>query len=222
MNTPMETASNAVHTFDPDRVAALETRSWRQYYDRDWLGMFRTLVALHREQFSLSHLGALLATLSASRAARTFAPLESSDPDRARQQLVPYYRRARVALGSAASAETLAAREVDYWIVHRRLAIQRKANPAAADPDALDDIQPMVDAFARLHAALFNSTPADTRPSAEYRALAAKAVDRITGGYSDDIPADWARTEDYLRRAYRAVAAVVEARPIRPQAEVTP
>ena len=106
MNTPMETASNAVHTFDPDRVAALETRSWRQYYDRDWLGMFRTLVALHREQFSLSHLGALLATLSASRAARTFAPLESSDPDRARQQLVPYYRRARVALGSAASAES--------------------------------------------------------------------------------------------------------------------
>jgi len=211
-----------VRVFDPDRIARLETESWRAYYDRAWLKMARVLVTLHREQFGLSRWRALLVTLRSSRAAIAFAPLQDNDPDKARRLLVPYYREVRRALGSAAGAATLAEREIDYWIVHRQLAIARKANPAASDPDALDDIQPMVDAFARLHAALFNSTPEEMRASAEYRALAAKAVDRITGGYSDDIPADWARTEDYLRRAYRAVVAVVEARPIQPQAEVTP
>jgi len=211
-----------VPVFDPDRIARLETESWRAYYDRAWLKMARVLVTLHREQFGLSRWRALLATMRSSRAAIVFAPLQNNDPDKARRLLVPYYREVRRALGSAADAETLAAREIDYWIVHRQLAIARKANPAASDPDALDDIEPMVATFARLHAALFNSTPADMRASAEYRALAAKAVDRITGGYSDDIPADWARTEDYLRRAYRAIAAAVEARPAARQAEVTP
>ncbi len=211
-----------VRIFDPDRVAQLETESWRAYYDRAWLKMARVLVTLHREQFGLSRWGALRATMRSSRAAIAFVPLQNNDPDKARRLLVPYYREVRRALGSAADAETLAAREIDYWIVHRQLAIARKANPPASDPDALDDIEPMVATFARLHAALFNSTGEAMRASAESRALAAKAVDRITGGYSDDIPADWRRTEAYLRRAYQAIAAAVEARPIRPQAEVTP
>lgn len=212
----------SVPVFDPDRIARLETESWRAYYDRAWLKMARVLVTLHREQFGLSRWRALLATLRSSRAAIAFAPLQNNDPDKARRLLVPYYREVRRALGSAADAETLAAREIDYWIVHRQLAIARKANPAASDPDALDDIEPMVATFARLHAALFNSTVEAMRASAESRALAAKAVDRITGDYADDIPADWARTEAYLRRAYRAIAAAMEARPIQPQAEVTP
>ena len=208
--------------FDPDRVAALETASWKAYYDRHWPAMLRALVILHREQFGLSGPGALLATLRSGWAAIVFAPLEGSDPDRARRHLVAYYRRVRPALGCAAGAETLAAREIDYWIVHRQLAIQRQAHPAASDPDSLDDIEPMVGAFARLHAALFDSTPAQMRASAENRALAAKAVDRITGGYSDDIPADWARTEAYLRRAYTAVADIVLARPTLTTLEASP
>ncbi len=210
------------HSFDPDRVAALETASWRAYYDRHWLAMLRALIILHREQFGLSGPGALLATLRSGWAAIVFAPLEGSDPDRARRHLAAYYRRVRPALGCAADAETLAAREIDYWIVHRHLAIQRKANPAASDPDSLDDIGPMVDTFARLHAALFDRTPAEMRASAEYRALAAKAVDRITGGYSADIPADWARTEAYLRRAYAAVAEAVRPRPALTTLEASP
>ena len=94
--------------FDPDRVARLETASWRAYYDRRWLSMARVLVAAHREQFGLSPLGALLATISASRAAIAFAPLEGSDVDAARRHLVVYYRRVRAALGTTADAATLA------------------------------------------------------------------------------------------------------------------
>ena len=197
--------------FDPDRVARLETESWRAYYDRRWLGMARVLVAAHREQFGLSPAGALLATISASRAAIAFAPLEGSDVDKARRHLLAYYRRVRAALGTAADAATLAERELDYWVVHRRLAIARKANPPAAtlsEPDTLRAIEPMTMAFARLHAALFDSTPETMRPSAEWRALAAVAVDRISGGYSTNVAADWAQVEAYLQQTYQAIAAI--------------
>lgn len=206
--------------FDPDRVARLETESWRAYYDRRWLRMARVLVAAHREQFGLSPAGALLATISASRAAIAFAPLEDNDLDAARRHLLAYYRRVRAALGTAADAATLAERELDYWVVHRRLAIARKANTPAADSpsiaDTLEAIEPMTTAFARLHAALFDSTPEMMRPSAEHRALAAVAVDRISGGYSTNVAADWAQVESHLQQTYRALAAAIDAAPAAP------
>jgi hypothetical protein len=203
--------------FDPDRVARLETESWRAYYDRRWLSMARVLVAAHREQFGLSAIDALLATISASRAAVAFAPLEGSNLDAARRHLVVYYRRVRAALGTTADAATLAERELDYWVVHRRLAIARKANPPAANSlstvDTLEAIEPMTTAFAQLHAALFDSTPEMMRPSAEQRALAAVAVDRISGGYSNDVAADWAQVESHLQQTYGAIAAILNATP---------
>ena len=202
--------------FAPDRLARLETESWRAYYDRRWPAMARVLVAAHREQFDLSPAGALLATISASRAAIAFAPLEGSDVDAARRHLLAYYRRVRAALGTAAGAATLAERELDYWVVHRRLAIARKANPPAErrpTADTLRDTEPMVTAFARHHAAHFDSTDEIMRPSAEWRALAAVAVDRISGGYSAGVAADWALVESHLQQTYRAIAAVIHAAP---------
>jgi len=195
--------------FDPALIARLETAAWREYYDRRWLRMARALVTGHREQFGLSLPRAVAATLYSSRAAVAFAPLDRSDPDKARRLLVAYYRIVRAAIETAASAEALAEREIDYWIVHRRLALQRKTDPAASAADSLDDMGPLVESFSRLHAALFDSTPEAMRPSAEQRALAAKAVDRITGGYSADVPADWRRVETYLTRTYQAVTGAV-------------
>jgi hypothetical protein len=45
------------------------------------------------------------------------------------------------------------------------------------------------------------------RTSAELRARAAVAVDRITGNYSTDVAADWQEVERLLQQAYRAVQA---------------
>jgi hypothetical protein len=64
----------------------------------------------------------------------------------------------------------------------------------------------MVEALARLHAALFDASPQAIQRSAALRAQAAVAVDRITGRYSSHVAADWRLVEDLLRRAYRAVA----------------
>jgi hypothetical protein len=110
-----------------------------------------------------------------------------------------FYEKARNALDIPTDAQRLAELEIDYWVVHRELAIRRKNKRED------EDIEPMVNSLNALHAALFDSSLEVMRPSAEWRALAAKTVDRITGNYSDDIDEDWRRVEDYLQKAYRAV-----------------
>ena len=98
----------------------------------------------------------------------------------------------------AADAEKLAALEIQYWVVHRKLANKRKAAP-----DHTGDATPMVDALTALHAALFDATSEVARGSAEMRAAAAVRVDRITGGYSEDVEADWRQIEVELGQAYQ-------------------
>lgn len=72
-------------------------------------------------------------------------------------------------------------------------------------------MMPIIDAFARLHAGLFNATPEATRESAVYRAQAAAVVERISDRYSSDEAADWERVEVYLRLAYERLEAEAEA-----------
>jgi hypothetical protein len=196
-----------------DRIARIETELWEAYYDREWLREFRLLVAMHREFFRMNLPAAVLVSYYSGRAAMAIAPLDASDRVTAYRYLVRYYERVRLSLGSTAGATDLADREIHYWIVHRQVARQRLAEIADGrstdDPD-LSEIEPVIEAFARLHAGLFNSTPEVMRPSAVYRAQAAAVVDRISGGYSPDVPADWTRVEAYLRLTYRAIEETVE------------
>lgn len=197
----------------PDRVARLETELWEAYYNREWLREFRLLIAMHREFFHMSTLGALLASYRSARAAMAFAPLDASDRVTAHRYLESYYEKVGRSLGSTAGADELADREIHYWIVHRQVARQRLAEIADGrsidDPD-LEEIEPVIDAFARLQAVQFNTTPEAMRESATYRAQAASVVDRISGGYSPDVPADWARVEAYLRLAYQGIEEATE------------
>lgn len=187
--------------FDPDKVAYYEKAGWEAYYDRNWLRAFRLMVQLNREEFRMSLPAAVAGAVDIVRASIAFAPLDNNDPARAEQHLQRYFEKAGRSLHLRAGAAELARLEIAYWIIHRELALRRKADHND------DDIEPMIASLADLHAALFDSTPEAMRPSAEYRALAARAVDRITGRYSDDVAADWREVEDYLRRAYRAVRA---------------
>lgn len=186
-------------SLDPDRVASLEKAGWEAYYDRAWLRVLARMVEMNRTQFCMSWLDAGLAALDIVRAAAAFAPVDN-DLAAATRHLERFYARARATAGLQPDAATLAALELDYWIVHRKLAVARKAAPGHAG-----DIEPMVDALAKLHAALFAAPDAAIRRSAAARAQAAATVDRITGGYSEDVAADWRTIEQELRTAYRAV-----------------
>jgi hypothetical protein len=189
-------------SFDPDRVAFYETEGWRAYYDRRWLRAFWLLVQLNRYAFGMTWPWALAAAWDTVCASRAFAPLDN-DLVRTRAYLEKFFGKAKRFRDIPAGAAELAGLELNYWVVHRQLAIRRSRQPDD------EDIEPMIEALARLHAALFNATPALMRPSAEWRGLAAKTVDEITGHRSQDIAPDWQQVEAYLRQAYRAVPATV-------------
>ncbi|HEX6383491.1 MAG TPA: hypothetical protein VF177_02370 [Anaerolineae bacterium] len=186
--------------FDPNKIAYYEKAGWEAYYDRNWPRAFWLLVKLNRTQFRMSRWTAVTAALDTVRASLAFAPIDNDVPE-ARRHIEKFFEKARRSLNIKASASTLAEREIDYWLIHRELALQRQQAPHE------DNLEPLVQSLANLHAALFDSTPAAMRRSAERRALAMKAVDRITGNYSTDVAADWQETEEYLRQAYRAVEA---------------
>lgn len=191
------------HRIDPDTIGFCEGAGWAAYYDRDWPQVLWLMVRLNRAQFGMGWGEAIAAALDTVRAAAAFAPV-ANDLRATRHHLTRYFARARRAAGMRAEAATLAALELDYWVVHRELANRRKVNRADAN------LAPMVDALAQLHAAVFGSTPERMRVSAALRALAAARVDRITGGYSDDVAADWAQIHQLLRDAYRAIQLVGE------------
>ena len=184
---------------DPNRVAYFESAGWRAYYDRNWPRVFWLMVQLNREEFRMSLPTALAASVDIVRASIAFAPVDNDVPG-ATAHLRRFYDKARRSAGLGADAQTLAALEMDYWVVHRKLAQARKQAP-----DHTGDIEPMVASLARLHAALFDAPPEAIRRSAELRALAAVTVDRITGGYSTDVAVDWRQVEAYLLEGYRAV-----------------
>jgi hypothetical protein len=183
---------------DPDEVSYCETAGWAAYYDRDWPRVLRLMVRLNRAQFGMGLAEAVAAAVDTVRATATFAPA-ANNLKATHRHLTRYFARARRSAGIATDATTLADHELDYWVIHRELANRRKADRAD------DDLALLVDALARLHAAVFGSTPERMRVSAALRALAAARVDRITGGYSDDVAADWAAIYRLLRDAYRAV-----------------
>lgn len=194
----MKTNTTPRFSFDPALLGYYEKEGWRAYYDRRWLRAFWLLLRLNREQFGMSWGAALLAALDTVRAARAFAPLDNDLPA-TRSLLERFFARARRTQSLPSDASTLAERELDYWIVHREIAMQRIDAPSDAD------IEPLVASLTALHVAIFGGSEATMRRSARLRALAATAVDRITGKRSTDIAADWYTVERLLQEAYLAV-----------------
>ncbi len=184
--------------FDPDKVAYYEKAGWEAYYDRKWLRAFRLMVQINREQFAMSLPLALAAALDVVQASSAFAPIDH-DVAKAQRFITRFYAKAARRIRFKADPKTVAALEMDYWVVHRRLAVARGQDPTN------DNLAPLITSLNTLHTVLFDAPAPAIRASAEARALAAEAVDRITGKRSANIAADWQLVEEHLQRAYRAV-----------------
>lgn len=187
--------------FEADAVAYYEKAGWEAYYAHAWVRAFRLLVGLNRAEFGMSWLQAVAGALDVVQASRAFAPLEGNNVPLATRYLARFYARARRSLGLTTPPTRLAELEMNYWVVHRELAIRRQRDRQD------DDRAPLVRALATLHAALFDVDEETALDSAASRALAAVAVDRITGGYSEDVAADWRAVERQLQQAYRRLQA---------------
>jgi len=177
--------------FDPDRVAYFEANGWRAYYDHQWLRMLGLIVRLCQEQFRIPFPVSLLAAYYTTRASLAWVPLDH-DEHTVLALLEKFYRLARHYSNLTFDPVQVAALELQYFDVHRRLA-------GEADKSTL--IQTLID----LHAALFALSPEQVRASAEWRVRAASTVDLITSNTSTDVEGDWAKLEEYLRRCYRSI-----------------
>lgn len=188
--------------FDSDKVAYYEKAGWEAYYDHAWLRALRLMVQLNREQFAMPLLTAIAAALDTVRASIAFAPLDN-DVAKAQHFITRFYEKAAQRIKFRADARTVAALEMDYWVVHRRLALARIKDPSD------DSLDPLIRSIENLHSALFEAPAPAIRSSAVLRARAAEAVDRITGKRSADVAADWRLVEDLLQQAYRVVQPAV-------------
>jgi hypothetical protein len=178
---------------NPEQIAYYEKAGWEAYYDRNWPRAFGLMVRLIETQFHVPFPGSLLAALHVVRASIAFAPRDHN-LDVTLNHLERFYRVAARANGNPFDPRHAAELELRYWVIHREL---------AETPEL--DKRSLVQSLADLHAALFGRTSAELWSSAERRASAAEAVDRITSRRSTDVAADWRRVEEYLRQAYQQV-----------------
>ena len=179
-------------TFEPATVARLEVAGWRAYYARNPIAALAVLWRLTRGQFAMPVSVAVRSAYAAVRAQVAFVG-KRGRRDTAFVWLTRFYALAPRRDGS--SPFELAQAEIEYWVQHRHVVHQ-------------SDQSPLVDALAELHALLFGGTPAEMRASAQERALACQAVDRITGHVSANVARDWELAEAHLRRAYQLAVAV--------------
>ena len=177
---------------NPERIAYFEAAGWRAYYDRRWLKMVRLIVSLCQEEFHIPFPRSLQAAYYTARASAAWVPVDH-DERKVLNYLRKFYAIARHYAGLQFDARHVAALELRYFEVHRRLSGQ---------PEKEEFLQSLVD----LHSALFGLTGEQARESAQWRLRAANTVDGITSNKSTDIEGDWAKLEEDLRRCYRSIA----------------
>ncbi len=158
----MAAKANPLYTFDADAVAWLETRMWEAYYAKQDARLFILLIRLVARQFGLPWERALRIALMLRRPAMQFARTrenyEAVIPD-----IAAAYKRLREECGSSFDADEVAARELQWWIVHR--------HPAEAGEAGLTD------AIAALYAAVYRLPQSAVHEAARLRAEAALVCD---------------------------------------------
>jgi hypothetical protein len=184
--------------FDPDRLAALETRMWKAYYRRQPARLFVTLIDALRAQARVSWLRALAASLLLTRAAAGFARA-TGDYERFAPDIGRAYR--LLGLPDNVDAEAVARHELRWWVVRREIGL---AAGAAAGESITD-----------LYASLYDVPRERVAEAGRLRGLAAEIRDR---GATDD-PAGprgagaayWPEVARLLRGSYRSLKSALAA-----------
>jgi hypothetical protein len=191
----MTTRENPLTTFDADTVAWLETRMWEAYYAKQDARLFVLLVRLVAQQFGLPWGRALRIALMLTRPAMRFARMrhnyEAVIPD-----IAAAYDRLRAECGASFDADAVAARELQWWIVHR--------HPSDAGEHGLTE------AIADLYAAVYHLPPPTVREAARLRAHAALVCDAGREREGVRGAAYWSDVGDLLRHSYRALKTAVQ------------
>jgi hypothetical protein len=178
----------SARAFEPNRMADLEVRMWRSYYQQETATLFGTLVIALREQFQYPWAKAARAAFHLSRAASRFGRAQSGYevvlPDLERA-----YRIARDWTGAGFDPAQVAQAELAWWVARR--------NPEQRKVENVGHLIAAV--FAR-----FYEVPQDRVEEAGLlRARAADVRDR------GDVSADWTKVSELLHQSYASLHAAI-------------
>jgi hypothetical protein len=175
--------------FDPHAVARLETAMWRSYYARERLPLFAELSQLLRTQYHLPLWASYLGAYHGARAAALFQN-SHNDSHNALPDLRAYYDLIRKRSAMPFDADRVAARELDWWMLHR----QRSPG--------------LEQALAELQTAIYHQPPTDFAEHAKARAEAMLLRDSQaeSGPLTDS---DWTRIGILLDRSWTALHTAV-------------
>jgi hypothetical protein len=190
----------SIRTFDPARVARLETENWEAYYQKRWPRLLQVSVGLVKEAFGLNTWQALQAAYLVGRAEIAAAPFPDNDVPRAEAYMRRFYGLVRRVHHETFDVEQAARLEVRWWVVHRQLFLK-------------EDLQPLVEALVDLYAATFRLPRERVRDAALHRAEAMRYSDRWVNDSKASGDPLLAQVEQELIKSYTALRVAVEAGP---------
>ncbi len=186
---------HSIRQFDPAEVARLETAMWRSYYDKKPVLLFWQLAGGLRQQFQAPFWRSFGLAFQATRAAFTFKQGQSrTDYARAIPILTNYYQSVQDLTVERFDVPTVAALELEWWIVHR----ERNRY----------SYQDLADALTQTSAALYRQPAPAFRTYAQLRANAMRLCDEA--GIRGATEADWQRIEQELERAWANLHRVIQ------------
>ena len=186
-----------IRSFDPERVARLDTDMWHSYYDRKPLALYVQLADLLREQFHFPLARSYVVAFWATRGAFVFKRGGGrADYERALPDLRRYYGAIRALSATPFDVPETARLELEWWIVHRER--------ARHGPEDLGR------ALAAGAAALYGVSAASLAEYGRERAVAMTIRDdrALAGGVTE---ADWRAIDAHLGASWRSLWRVLHA-----------
>jgi hypothetical protein len=106
--------------FDPAGVARLETEMWRDYYEHDYFGLFRSLYVVNRREYGFSPWDSIRLSYYSAMAAKEFQPTRSREEAyEALPALQQYYAIIRRHGGEEFDPREAARLELEWWQLRR-------------------------------------------------------------------------------------------------------
>jgi hypothetical protein len=189
--------TKTIRTFNPARVARLETENWEAYYQKRWARLLRVSVGMVQEAFGLNILQALQAAYLVGRAEMAAAPFPDNDVPKAEAYMRRFYGLVRRVHHENIDVDQAARLEVNWWVVHRQNFLK-------------EDSQPLVEALVGLYAATFRLPRERVYEAAFRRAEAMRYSDRWVNGSKASGDPLLAQVEAELLKSYTALRAAVE------------
>ena len=177
--------------FDPDEVARLDTAMWRSYYEKERLRMFSELGELLSRQYKLRFWRRQLVALYAARAAFIFKEGKSrTDYEQALPYLEKFFSEIRDISSTDFDTQKAAARELEWWIIHRERKKHQEGDLAKA--------------LAETAATIYKMPCSNFIEHGELRAEAMKIRDTkaAAGGVTEK---DWKKIDELLHKSWRSL-----------------